>query len=128
MNPELLNQLFEIVLIPLLGSLTVFAVKWLNAKAEAIKTNTNTELLDKYLQMLSETITKCVIATNQTYVETLKKEGSFDTAAQKIAFEKTYDAVMSILSLDLIDYLTEVMGDFETFLMQSIEAEVNFNK
>ena len=128
MNPELLNQLFEIVLIPLLGAITVFIVKWLNAKAEAIKTNTDSELLNKYLQMLSETITKCVIATNQTYVDTLKKEGSFDAAAQKVAFEKTYDAVMSILSLDLIDYLTEAVGDFDTFLMQSIEAEVNFNK
>lgn len=128
MNPELLNQLFEIVLIPLLGALTFYAVKWINAKAEHIKSTTDNELLDKYLQMLSETITKCVIATNQTYVETLKKEGSFDAAAQKVAFEKTYDAVMSILSLDLIDYLTEAMGDFETFLMQSIEAEVNFNK
>ena len=36
--------------------------------------------------MLSETITKCVVATNQTYVETLKKQGKFDKEAQKIAF------------------------------------------
>ena len=42
--------------------------------------------LNKYLKMLSETITKCVIATNQTYVETLKKQGKFDEEAQKIAF------------------------------------------
>jgi len=28
--------------------------------------------------MLADTVTKCVIATNQTYVETLKKEGRFD--------------------------------------------------
>ena len=39
------------------------------------------ELSKKYIQMLSETITKCVIATNQTYVETLKKQGKFDVEA-----------------------------------------------
>lgn len=128
MNLELLNQLFEIVLIPLLGALTVYAVKWINAKAEQVKTDIDNTVLDKYLDMLSETITKCVIATNQTYVEALKKEGSFDAEAQKIAFEKTYDAVMAIISVEAIDYMTEAVGDFETFLMQSIEAEVNFNK
>lgn len=128
MNLELLNQLFEIVLIPLLGALTVYAVKWLNAKAEEIKTKTDNAILDKYLDMLCETITKCVIATNQTYVEALKKENSFDAEAQKIAFEKTYTAVMEIISIEAIDYITEAVGDFETFLMQLIEAEVNLNK
>ena len=128
MNLDLLNQIFEIVLIPLLAALTVYAVKWINAQADKLKTETDNEILDKYLVMLAETVTKCVIATNQTYVETLKKEGKFDVEAQKVAFEKTYDAVMSIISIDMVEYLTEFVGDFETFLMQSIEAEVNFNK
>ena len=128
MNLDLLNQIFEIVLIPLLTALTVYAVKWINAQADKLKTETDNEILDKYLVMLAETVTKCVIATNQTYVETLKKEGKFDAEAQKVAFGKTYDAVMSIISMDMVEYLTEFVGDFETFLMQSIEAEVNANK
>ena len=128
MNPELINQLFEIVIIPLLGALTVYAVKWINAKSEEIKTKTDNEMLDKYLSMLAETITKCVIATNQTYVETLKKQGKFDEEAQKIAFQKTYEAVIAIINDDAVEYLTAAMGDFETFLMESIEAEVNENK
>lgn len=128
MNIELLTQIFELVIIPLLGALTIYAVKWINAKSEEIKIKNENEVLDKYLSMLAETITKCVIATNQTYVETLKKEGKFDSEAQKIAFEKTYTAVMEIISIDMVDYLTEAVGDFETFLMQSIEAEVNSNK
>ena len=86
MNPELINQLFEIVIIPLLGALTIYAVKWINAKTKKISKETDNETLNKYLKMLSETITKCVIATNQTYVETLKKQGKFDEEAQKIAF------------------------------------------
>ena len=125
---EIINQLFDLVIIPLLAALTIYAVKWINAQADKLKTETDNEILDKYLVMLAETVTKCVIATNQTYVETLKKEGKFDAEAQKIAFKKTYDAVMSIISVDMVEYLTEFVGDFETFLMQSIEAEVNANK
>lgn len=128
MDITTIAELFDLVVVPLLAALTIYAVKWINAKANQIKAETDNEVLDKYLTMLTETITKCVVATNQTYVETLKKEGKFDVDAQKIAFQKTYDAVMEIVSIEMIDYLTEAVGDFETFLMQSIEAEVNSNK
>lgn len=128
MDITTIAELFDLVVVPLLAALTVYAVKWINAKANQIKAETDNEVLDKYLTMLTETITKCVVATNQTYVETLKKEGKFDADAQKIAFQKTYDAVMEIVSIEMIDYLTEAVGDFDTFLMQSIEAEVNSNK
>lgn len=128
MNPELINQLFELVIIPLLGALTIYAVRWINAKTKKISKETDNETLNKYLKMLSETITKCVIATNQTYVETLKKQGKFDEEAQKIAFQKTYEAVITIISDDAMEYLVSSVGDFETFLMESIEAEVNENK
>ena len=128
MNIEMIAQLFDLVIIPLLAALTVYAVKWINAQANNLKNKTDNDILDKYLEMLANTISKCVIATNQTYVESLKKEGKFDAEAQKVAFEKTYDAIMSIISIDMVEYLTEFVGDFETFLMQSIEAEVNANK
>ena len=128
MNVEMIAQLFDLVIVPLLAALTVYAVKWINAQANNLKTKTDNDVLDKYLEMLANTVSKCVIATNQTYVESLKKEGKFDAEAQKVAFEKTYTAVMEIISVDMIDYLTEFVGDFETFLMQSIEAEVNANK
>ena len=128
MNVEMIAQLFDLVIVPLLAALTVYAVKWINAQANNLKTKTDNDVLDKYLEMLANTVSKCVIATNQTYVESLKKEGKFDAEAQKVAFEKTYDAIMSIISIDMVEYLTEFVGDFETFLMQSIEAEVNANK
>jgi len=31
--------------------------------------------------MAVDTVTMCVVATNQTYVESLKKQGSFDETA-----------------------------------------------
>ena len=74
--------------------------------------------------MIVDTVTRCVIATNQTYVDALKKEGSFDKEAQEIAFQKTFNAVMAILSEDMKQYIIETFGDLQVYLFQLIEAQV----
>jgi hypothetical protein len=66
----------------------------LRAKGSELKTKTDNEVLAKYIGMLTNTVTDCVIATNQTYVEALKKQGAFDAEAQKVAFDLTYKAVL----------------------------------
>ena len=70
----------------------------------------------------------CVIATNQTYVDALKTQGKFDAEAQKIAFKKTYDAVMAILTEDAIKYLNESLGDLDAYVNMMIESQVNLQK
>ena len=86
MTMTLLAEIMEIVVIPLLGILTAYIVKLVNTKIEDINENRNNALEEKYLIMLGETITDCVTATTQTYVESLKKQGAFDVEAQKEAF------------------------------------------
>jgi hypothetical protein len=78
--------------------------------------------------MLSDTVAECVIATNQTYVEALKKDNCFTEEAQKEAFQKTYTAVMGILADDAKEYLTAIYGDLTTLITNKIEAEVNLQK
>lgn len=128
MNTELITQIFEVCIIPLLGILTTFFVKWVNAKIGQMTQNSDNALQKKYLEMLNETITNCVIATTQTYVESLKKQGSFDSEAQKKAFTMTYEAVLGLLTDDATKYLTEAVGDLNLYIKQKIEAEVKLNK
>ena len=125
---ELLYKIAEVCLIPLLGVLTAFFIKWLKAKEAELLVKVENDTADKYISMVAQTITDCVIATNQTYVETLKKQGSFDTEAQKIAFQKTLDAVIAVLSDDAKAYLSELYGDVTAYLTTRIEAEVNLQK
>ena len=128
MSAEFISQLMNIVIIPLLGILTTYIVKLINIKIKEISSTKDNELEQKYLNMLDETITKCVIATTQTYVESLKKEGKFDKAAQETAFNKTYTAVLAILSDEAKKYLTEAVGDLNLYITQQIEAEVKLTK
>ena len=125
---EILYQIFELCIVPLLAVLTGYLVQWIRAKtAEATEKNQK-DVFDKYIAMLGETIAKCVSATNQTYVDALKKAGSFDAEAQKHAFEMTLNAVMSVLGKDAIEYLTAIYGDLTGYLTTLIEAEVKAQK
>ena len=125
---ELLYRILEVCLIPILGVLTAFVVKWLKAKEEEILNKVDSDVADKYISMVAQTITDCVIATNQTYVEALKKDNAFSADAQKAAFQMTYDAVMAVLTDDAKDYIVAIYGDLSAYITTKIEAEVNLNK
>ena len=125
---NILQQIFELCIIPLLAIITRSLVIYISTKKDELKNKTDNELAKKYLDLLNDTIANCVIATNQTYVEALKKENAFTADAQKAAFEKTYKAVIATLSEEAQKYLPEVVGDLQTYITQKIEASVNQNK
>lgn len=125
---EILQNLFVVVIIPLLGLITKYIVQFFMVKNEEIKATTDNEIFKKYFDMLNKTITNCVIATNQTYVDALKDKNAFTAEAQKEALQKTYNAIMAILSEDAKDYLTNATGDLQGYIMNLIEAQVKENK
>lgn len=122
------KQIFELVVFPLLGIGTTYLIVLINTKIKELKKQSDNDLEKKYLDMLNNTITDCVLATNQTYVNELKKQGKFDLDAQKIAFQKTYENVMALLTDEAKKYLSEALGDLQTYVNNKIEAEVLLNK
>ena len=124
----LLQQIFEVCIIPLLGVLTTFLVRYINAKMKTLVDTISDEKQKKYIEMLNNTITDCVIATTQTYVDTLKKQGKFDKEAQEQAFLMTFNAVSDLLTEESKKYLNEAIEDLDLYIKQKIESEVNINK
>lgn len=118
---ELLRQIFEVCIIPLLAVLTSYLVHYINKKIDNLDHVKNTDLIKNIID-------NCVIATTQTYVDTLKKEGKFDAEAQKKAFEMTKEAVLATISTDLRKYLEASYDDIDAFLDKQIEAAVKINK
>ena len=125
---EILQNLFVVVIIPLLGLITKYVVQFFAVKNEEIKNTTDNETFKKYFDLLNKTVTNCVIATNQTYVDALKDKNAFTAEAQKEALQKTYTAIMDILSADAITYLTNATGDLQSYILNLIEAQVKENK
>lgn len=124
----ILAQIFEVCVVPLLGVLVAYLVNYIKTKSTELTEKSKSETMDKYINMLAKTIEDCVVATNQTYVSSLKKDNLFTAEAQKEAFQKTYDAVMNVLTDDAKEYLSEAYGDLNTYITQKIEAEVAFSK
>lgn len=125
---NLLYQILDMCLFPLLAILTSYLIKFIQMKSEDLKAKTKNEKINKYIDLLSNTISTCVIATNQTYVEALKKNNAFTKEAQQEAFELTYSAVLSVLNEEAKFYLTEIYGDLYSYIGTRIEAEVNMSK
>ena len=124
----ILEEVFRVVLIPLLALLVKYICQFVNIKAEEIKQKNDDATFQKYITMLNETIQSTVIATNQTYVESLKAQGKFDAEAQKVACQMTYDAIIKTLGGEAQKYLSEAVGDLNTYIKNAIEAQVNVNK
>ena len=125
---EFFNDLFQMVGIPLILALGGYAIAFFSAKTRELKTKTDNETAQKYLDMLNTTIANAVLATTQTYVEALKNENVFDKDAQKAAFEKTYNAVFAVLTEEAVLYLQTVIGDLDTYVTNQIEATVRTYK
>ena len=125
---EVLTQVFELLIYPVISIGGIYLTYLISVKIKELKQKTNDDTAKKYLDMLNSTITSTVLATTQTYVEALKKQNKFDEEAQKIAFQLTYDAVMKVLTADAIKYITEAVGDLDTYVTNKIEAEVKLTK
>ena len=121
---NILDQVFDVCLIPLLGLATTVLVFFVKQKIAESKEKTDSAMADTYLGLLETTIIDCIRATNQTYVNALKDKNAFDGEAQKEALKQTTDAVLKILSDDAKDYLTHFVGDLDEVIKEKIEANI----
>lgn len=125
---KLLQEIFTVCIIPMLGILTKYFIEWLNIKKQDLINKEENEIKKRYIDMLGSTIETCVIATNQTYVNSLKDKNAFTPEAQKEAFERTKNAVLTILGEEGQKYLGQIYGDLNTYITKEIEKQVSWNK
>lgn len=121
---NILDQVFDLCIVPLLGLATMMLVAFIKQKMAESREKVENDLVNKYLGMLEMTIVDCVKATNQTYVDALKDKNAFDAEAQKHALELTKNAVIQILSDDAKIYLAHALGDLDAIIDEKIEATV----
>ena len=101
---EILEMLFKLVIIPAIP------------------------ILASYLTDITEIISQAVISTTQTYVDSLKAQGKFDSEAQNIAFEKTKTTVLTLLAEDAKEFIANMYGDVDLWLDTKIEQIVKETK
>jgi hypothetical protein len=128
-----MKEFFEEV-IKLVAALAIsvfsFAIRKV-AKSFAKKYDVSTEFeeMNNLEDYIKRVVLSCVQSTNQTFVDTLKKQGKFDSEKKKEAFEITYNTVYTIVG-ELLKILlkTEDLKPIQTYLETLIEETVKMCK
>lgn len=121
---EFITEIFQVCLLPLLLIIAGQIISQLAIHRKEVVSRLDNETQAKYADKIFDTISNCVAATSQTYVNSLKTQGKFDEEAQKIAFTKTYETVLLLLTDEVKEYINMAYGDLKTYLTAKIEAEV----
>ena len=121
MNEIILNIISVVVtavILPLISYAGARLIAWLNAKIK----DENAKL---QLTVATDIVMNAVRSVFQTYVETLKKNGTFDKESQKVALIKAKDDALAQMSDEIKDYITKNYGDLETWITTQIESTIN---
>lgn len=89
---------------------------------------TNSTLLKDVIEEVTGIVSIAVSAVSQTYVDELKKAGSFDAEAQKQALAMALAACIKAISPATKAFIEETYGDLTEYLTTYIEAEVRKQK
>lgn len=128
MDMEILQQIFDLCIVPLIGIMTGYLVTLVQKKKNEVSASIKSDKVKRYIALLDDTIENCVTSINQTYVNELKGKNAFTEEAQKEAFNKCFDNVIKIMSKDALEYLEEIYGDLTVLITNKIESKVNFQK
>ena len=124
MNEIIINIISVVVtsiVLPLISIAGAKLIQFINSKIK------NTKAAD-LLTTATTIVINTVRSVFQTYVEALKKEGSFNKDAQIIALNKAKDIALTQMTDEVKDYLVTTYGSLDTWLDTNIEATINILK
>lgn len=124
MNEIILNIISVVVtavILPLISYAGARLITWLNTKIKD-------ENAKQQLTVATDIVTNAVRSVFQTYVEALKKNGTFDKESQKAALIKAKNDALEQMTDEIQEYITKNYGDLETWIITQIESTINVLK
>ena len=124
MNEILINIISVVVtsiVLPLISIAGAKLIQFINSK---IKNNKAADLLTTATTI----VINAVRSVFQTYVEQVKKDGSFNKDAQIIALNKAKDIALTQMTDEVKEYLVKTYGSLDSWLDTNIEATINILK
>lgn len=125
---DIMTMLPETLMLVAVLAISAFMCKYIYEKWNETKFGIKNEKAQKAIDTLINAVYCAVTCVNQTMVDALKREGQFDSEAAKKAFSTAKHTVLNMLSKEVIDIVTNSVGDFNTYLDTLIESTVNEQK
>ena len=124
MNEIIINIISVVVTSIVLPLISIAGAKLIQCINSKIKNNKAADLLTTATTI----VINAVRSVFQTYVEALKKEGSFNKDAQIIALNKAKDIALTQMTDEVKNYLVTTYGSLDSWLDTNIEATINILK
>lgn len=118
---SIISVLVTTIVLPLITLGGTRLIQYVNTKIK----DENTK---RILAGITAVIEAAVRSVFQTYVESLKKSGSFSNDAQKHALELAKQEVLQTLGTESKEFITSNYGDLNNFITTHIEATINLLK
>lgn len=125
---EILLDLVLAVIAAAVPVITAHAVGYIKKAKEKAVASTDNVKVQGYISEISNAVVSAVAATSQTYVDALKKAGTFSEEAQKEAAEMAFSVCLSSISPAAVDFIERAYEDIRGYLSAKIEAEVRRQK
>lgn len=125
---EFITELLMAVITAAVPVLTAYAVVLIRKVRDKAAAQTDSIKQQDYIKEIADAISMAVAMTSQTYVDSLKKAGSFDKKAQTAAVEKALATCAAAISPAAAAFIEQAYGDAKEYLTARIEAEVRKQK
>lgn len=125
MSNEVMNLIETLVLAPLIIAISSFLIALIRQQTFKIEEKIKDEKAKRMLEIAENVVSQAVATVSQTYVDGLKKDGIFDTDAQKEAFEMSKDKIYMLLTTDTLQAVKDNYGNVEEWINTKIEETIN---
>lgn len=125
---EFLQTLLYAVITTVLPILVGYSISYLKAKRDEKLLNIDNTYVSETIKQATDLIMKVVDTVSQTYVEGLKKEGTFDEAKQKEALEKALNQAKELMNDDMANLVSDKYNDLDLWVRNIIEAYIKSTK
>lgn len=126
---ELFWQILPAVLVAVIPILSGFLCQLLKRLADKVVQNMEDERVKALVGEIDAAVQSAVNYVNQTFVDELKKAGTFgeDPEYAEEAFRTAYETAIETISSDAMNWISETFGDVRKYLEVKIEESVQFN-
>lgn len=128
MSNEIMNLIETLVLAPLVIAISSFLIALIRQQTAKIEEKVKDDKVKRLLEIAENVVSQSVATVSQTYVDGLKKDGIFDTDAQKEAFKMSKDKIYKLLTTDTLQAIQNNYGDVNEWIVTKIEETINKSK
>lgn len=123
-----IQDVLYLIITGILPLLITYGILFLKVKIKEQEKQLENDQLVKYINAATDAISKAVLTVNQTYVDSLKKQGKFDEEAAKTAKQMAIDKAKALITENSKTAIETLYSDFEAYLNDAIEELVRENK